>query len=48
MRQCFQADDAARLRPGRVLVQGYDERTRDVVLSLREFEQELRDFRGCA
>jgi hypothetical protein len=47
----FQADDAAKLTPGSVLVQGYDERTRthpDVVLPLKEFEQELRDFKDCA
>ncbi|MEV4166150.1 hypothetical protein [Nonomuraea dietziae] len=47
----FQADDAAKLTPGSVLVQGYDERTRthpDVLLPLKEFEQELRDFKDCA
>ncbi|GAA3469013.1 hypothetical protein GCM10018965_035660 [Nonomuraea roseola] len=47
----FQADDAAKLTPGSVLVQGYDERRQthvDVVLPLREFEQEMRDFPECA
>jgi hypothetical protein len=46
----FEAGDVAKLKPGLVLVQRYDEKKQDavdVVMSLREFEREGQDPANC-
>ncbi|MFD1932060.1 hypothetical protein ACFSKW_11305 [Nonomuraea mangrovi] len=46
----FQADDAGKLKPGKVLVQRYDESrqvTVDAVVPLQEFLHEAQDRKNC-